>query len=86
MDETEDEEVKRNCFGMKHYESSSDEESCSDESEELGGCKNTKIQLAFFSNQTHLKNSYIPFHINLTNWIALQLSLVLESHPLELVF
>ena len=27
MDETEDEEVKRNCFGMKHYETSSDEES-----------------------------------------------------------
>jgi hypothetical protein len=35
MDETEDEEVKRNCFGMKHYESSSDEESCSDESGEF---------------------------------------------------
>lgn len=27
MDETEDEEVKRSCFGMKHYESSSDEDS-----------------------------------------------------------
>ena len=27
MDETEDEEVKRCCFGMKHYESSSDEDS-----------------------------------------------------------
>jgi hypothetical protein len=26
MDETEDEEVKRNCFGMKHYESSGSEE------------------------------------------------------------
>lgn len=35
MDETEDEEVKRNCFGMKHYESSSDEESCSEESGEF---------------------------------------------------
>ena len=36
MDDTEDEEVKRNCFGMKHYESSSDEESCSDERNESG--------------------------------------------------
>jgi len=31
MDETEDEEVKRNCFGMKHYESSSNEEQESDD-------------------------------------------------------
>lgn len=30
MDETEDEEVKRNCYGMKHYESSSDEGESSD--------------------------------------------------------
>jgi len=32
MDETEDEEVKRNCFGMKHYESSSKEEESDDDS------------------------------------------------------
>lgn len=30
MDETEDEEVKRNCYGMKHYESSSDDGETSD--------------------------------------------------------
>ena len=36
MDETEDEEVKRNCFGMKHYESSSDESEDEDESGDLG--------------------------------------------------
>eukprot|EP00979_Chaetoceros_neogracilis_P005365 scaffold982_cov234-Chaetoceros_neogracile.AAC.5 len=32
MDETEDEEVKRNCFGMKHYESSSQDGGSDDDS------------------------------------------------------
>lgn len=36
MDDTEDEEVKRNCFGMKHYETSSEEESDEEESSDLG--------------------------------------------------
>lgn len=32
MDETEDEEVKANAFGMRHYHSSSEEEDSDDES------------------------------------------------------
>jgi hypothetical protein len=36
MDETEDEEVKRNCFGMKHYESSS-EDGGSDDDDSVSG-------------------------------------------------
>jgi len=44
MDETEDEEVKRNCFGMKHYESSSNEEQESDDDSVESGVEKRPIK------------------------------------------
>ncbi len=35
MDETEDEEVKKNCFGMKHYTETSDSSDSDSDDDEM---------------------------------------------------